>query len=139
MIYKLILDKIIKFSYLLLYTFLIFSCAPVDKYSDERGELRNNLNSQPRQDPTNYYYQQPQVPNSYQQRQPYYYQQQQQQYAPQNYGVPASRYYSNPYAIPPSNSYQRYDADQYYVPPNYYQNIESPQQQIPSSFDSPVR
>lgn len=41
-----------------------------------------------------------------------------------NYSVPASRYYSNPYAIPPSTVYQRYDADQYYVVPNAYQNVE---------------
>ncbi len=33
---------------------------------------------------------------------------------------PASRYYSNPYAIPPQNQYPYYDGDQYYVPPTYY-------------------
>lgn len=33
-----------------------------------------------------------------------------------------SRYYTNPYAIPPSPGYyQRYDVDQYYVPPMYYE------------------
>ncbi len=31
-----------------------------------------------------------------------------------------SRYYSNPYAIPPSSRYNVYDADHYYVPPSYY-------------------
>ncbi len=48
---------------------------------------------------------------------------------PQNYGYPpqyqggGSRYYSNPYAIPPATQYyQRYDVDQYYVPPTYYNN-----------------
>jgi hypothetical protein len=41
--------------------------------------------------------------------------------------VPGSRFYSNPYAVPPSNYYSYYDADQYYVPPYYQNNIE-PQQ-----------
>lgn len=36
-----------------------------------------------------------------------------------------SRYYSNPYAIPPAAGYyQRYDVDQYYVPPTYYNNSD---------------
>ena len=58
----------------------------------------------------------PQVP--YQQNYPA------QQY-PQGGG---SRYYANPYAIPPSpNYYQRSDVDQYYIPPNaYYNNNEQP-------------
>jgi hypothetical protein len=47
-------------------------------------------------------------------------------YQPYNsQGYPAaSRYYSNPYAMPPSNQYPNYDADQYYVPPAYYNNVE---------------
>jgi hypothetical protein len=39
---------------------------------------------------------------------------------------PASRFYSNPYAIPATSRYPQYDADQYYVPPTYYRNIEQP-------------
>jgi hypothetical protein len=38
---------------------------------------------------------------------------------------PASRYYSNPYASPPQNSYQYYDGDQYYRPPTAYGSGES--------------
>ncbi len=38
--------------------------------------------------------------------------------------IPGSRFYSNPYALPPSNYYPYYDADQYYVPPYYQNNIE---------------
>lgn len=64
--------------------------------------------------------------------QPYQYQQQQQPYyPPQGYGQPSyqpaaagSRFYSNPYAIPPTSSYPYYDADQYYVPPSYSANAE---------------
>lgn len=34
---------------------------------------------------------------------------------------PASRFYSNPYSIPPTNyPYQYYDSDYHYVPPTYY-------------------
>jgi hypothetical protein len=35
---------------------------------------------------------------------------------------PGSRYYANPYAIPPAGSYYqpRYDQDQHYSPPSYY-------------------
>jgi hypothetical protein len=65
-------------------------------------------------------YQQPYYPpaQQYQQPNPYYYQ-------PQNYQpqvIPGSRFYSNPYAIPPSSRYPNYDADQYYVPPTQYNN-----------------
>lgn len=41
--------------------------------------------------------------------------------------APGSRFYSNPYAIPPTTQYPYYDADQYYVPPTYYRNIEKDQ------------
>lgn len=64
-----------------------------------------------------YYYRQP--------VQPSYYQQQQQRYQPYNgQGYGGSRYYSNPYAIPPQGAYPNYDADQYYVPPTYYNNSD---------------
>jgi len=55
------------------------------------------------------------------------------QYYPQTYGSnmpyqvypnPGSRFYSNPYAIPPSPYYQQYDGDQYYVPPTYSYGME---------------
>lgn len=66
----------------------------------------------------------------YQQQQPLYNQAQRQNYyapqppiytnSPYNYQQPASRSYSNPYALPPQNQYPYYDGDQYYVPPTYY-------------------
>lgn len=70
--------------------------------------------------PPDYYYQRYQnyPPQGYQQG-----------YAPQPYGVPqgyapaqpGSRFYSNPYAMPPGGGYYNYyDSDQYYVPPTYY-------------------
>lgn len=77
-----------------------------------------------------YYYRQPAYPQAYyyppqpqpQQQQPYM----QQGYAPQPYPAQAgSRFYSNPYAFQPNGYYPNYDADQYYVPPAYYNNIES--------------
>lgn len=40
--------------------------------------------------------------------------------SPYQYTQPASRYYSNPYALPPRNVYPYYDVDQYYVPPTSY-------------------
>ena len=54
------------------------------------------------------------------------------QYYPPSYSSPpyqvypnaGSRFYSNPYAIPPSPYYQQYDADQYYVPPTYSHGME---------------
>lgn len=100
------------------------------------SRLEEKIDSRPvysPNDPTNSYYQVPSGIQQYQQNpyQPPYQQQRQQYYqqpyVPPTYAVPASRYYSNPYAIPPSTVYQRYDADQYYVPPNYYQNIERQQ------------
>ena len=88
-----------------------------------------------------YYYRQPQTyssPQGYTSPPASYYQQQQQyqgpapyyqppqQYQQQPYYTPkgGSRFYSNPYAIPASNYYPNYDADQYYVPPAYIQNNE---------------
>jgi hypothetical protein len=65
----------------------------------------------------------------YQYQQPYYPPQYQGSYYSQ--AAPGSRFYSNPYALPPSNYYPTYDADQYYVPPAYYQNTE-PQSQSPA-------
>ena len=106
---------------------IVISCAPVERveidstqrYGGGGGTVPNYGNqgyvpAQPR-----YQQQQP----YYQQQQPYYQQQQYRSPYQQNV-VPGSRFYSNPYAIPPSTQYPQYDADQYYVPPTYYQNVE---------------
>ena len=69
---------------------------------------------------------QPQYQQQMQQQMP------QQQYYPPNYASPpyqvypnaGSRFYSNPYAIPPSPYYPQYDVDQYYVPPTYSYGME---------------
>ncbi|MDX2083497.1 MAG: hypothetical protein SFV53_05890 [Rickettsiales bacterium] len=55
-------------------------------------------------------------PRQYSPVRPYYPQ------APNRY--PYSRYYSNPYALPPQNYYQYQDYDQYYIPPLPYQSYE---------------
>lgn len=81
--------------------------------------------------PPGYYYHQPgypprpvPAPTSA----PYYQQQQQNPYQ-QGYSqtAPGSRYYANPYDIPPAGNsgYNQYDADQYYVPPTRYNNNET--------------
>ncbi len=98
-----------------------------------------------------YYYRQPTYapPSPYIQPQAYqpqpYAMPPHQSYAPQPYQqIPAayyappsspqadaggSRYYTNPYAIPPSAQAPRYDGDQFYVPPIYRNNIEPQTQQ----------
>ena len=141
---------------------LLFSCASepflYDKPGFDRGEQPNVTNpSAPVKVAPDYYYRQPTypqqaMPSPYQQPVPYqqpqyYYPQQPQYYYPQQpaYYYPpvqaynpygnaggGSRFYSNPYAIAPSNQYPNYDADQYYVPPASYNNIE-PQQKAPSN------
>lgn len=87
--------------------------------------------SAPSQQPQSYYQQAPQ--GYYAQPQPYYQQAPQGYYAPQPQPyyqpqvVPASRFYSNPYAIPPANQApQYYDSDQYYAAPTYYR-ADAPQ------------
>ncbi len=83
---------------------------------------------QQQQQPTPYYAPQSSVA-PYQQQQAVY---QAQPAAQPYYAAPASqqadpgsRFYSNPYAIPPTNQpTTRYDADQFYVPPVYRNNIE---------------
>jgi len=60
------------------------------------------------------------VPQPYQQPAAVYYQPQQ----ASQVDVGGSRYYANPYAIPPSSQAARYYTDQYYVPPTYRNNIE---------------
>lgn len=83
--------------------------------SNNSGYYQGNNNGYYQGNTTNGYYQQP-----YQGRPSY---QGQQGYYPPNAG---SRFYNNPYdtAPPPSQYYQHYDADQYYVPPNYYRNYD---------------
>ncbi len=86
-------------------------------------------------------YQQP-YPAQYQQAPqpaPYYYPQQQQGYYPPASPYPpqgGSRFYSNPYAIPAATQYPYYDADQYYVPPTYYNNVEPQPQSQKNQFQS---
>lgn len=111
---------------------LIASSCIKSNNEDPAALSRNSVNV--RQNPNPYYYQPPQsgyrpyVQSAAPPAQPYY--QPPAYQAPQPYspygGPAASRFYSNPYAIPPSTKYQRYDADQYYVPPTRYNNVESP-------------
>ena len=100
---------------------LLSSC--VTKVTPEQPAVRNYQTNQQGQNP--YYYQQP----GYQR--PYYQQYQQQNYQQYNpYGNTAgSRFYSNPYAMPAAPQY--YDSDQYYVPPQYYNNGDQPQSNNP--------
>lgn len=109
-------------------TLLLASCNTYDPYLYDRPGfdygtrpvVQGNPNNPVRVAP-DYYYRQPAVrPNQY-------YQQRQQQYQPYNnygYSGGGSRYYSNPYALPPNGAYPNYDADQYYVPPTYYNNAD---------------
>ncbi len=77
------------------------------------------------------YQQAPTAPN------PYYYQQPRYNQPAPSYQQGGSRYYSNPYAIPPSAGYPNYDADQYYVPPSNYNNVEpASQARFPSGAGS---
>lgn len=126
--------------FILLGFFLASSCGSntylYDKSGFDEGILpkEQNPNGPVRVAPDYYYrqpqypYQQPYPPQPYPpQAAPYPYQQPYPPQYPQR--IPpqgGSRFYSNPYAIPPSDYYPQYDADQYYVPPTYYQNIEKP-------------
>ena len=136
-----------KILYLFLFLNIVFlsSCSR-DKYDNEtlynsvgfdQGSMPNQGSGQQKIAP-DYFYRQAQggmgggaMPNPGYQPQ---YQQQipQQQYYPPNYASPpyqvypnaGSRFYSNPYAIPPSPYYPQYDVDQYYVPPTYSYGME---------------
>ena len=136
-----------KILYLFLFLNIVFlsSCSR-DKYDNEtlynsvgfdQGSMPNSGAGQQKIAP-DYFYRQAQggmgggaMPNpgyqpQYQQQMP------QQQYYPPNYASPpyqvypnaGSRFYSNPYAIPPSPYYPQYDVDQYYVPPTYSYGME---------------
>lgn len=118
-----------------------------DYYYRQQGNYQPNQNmpyqqqyqqqpqQQMQQQPPPQQMQQQQAPQpqtqQYQQQTSYvqmpYQQPQQHQYAPPVYQAPqpGSRFYSNPYAIPPSPYYPNYDADQYYVPPAYYNGLEA--------------
>ena len=91
---------------------LIISCAN-NQTPPQPSYNQNYKNQQYKQQQ----YSAPQAPagqNYYNQPAPYYnggYQYKQQ---------PASRYYSNPYAIQQQSPYPYYDGDQYYVPPTSY-------------------
>ncbi|MBP7709553.1 MAG: hypothetical protein KA100_00600 [Rickettsiales bacterium] len=102
------------------------SCSS-ERYEDYSTPAQSPIPT-PVQNSSQYYYGQPQYQRPYQQPSPYYYPPQQPSYYPP--ATPysqqgGSRYYSNPYAIPPSTQYPNYDADQYYVPPTYYNNVET--------------
>ncbi|MBM3590031.1 MAG: hypothetical protein FJX30_01455 [Alphaproteobacteria bacterium] len=127
---------------------ILGSCGSRDKYDNE--ELYNSVGFEPGTLPANsqnpvkitpdYYYRQAQMTMGQQpQYQPPYQPQPQfqnppypTQYYPPSYSSPpyqvypnaGSRFYSNPYAIPPSPYYQQYDVDQYYVPPTYSYGME---------------
>ena len=136
----------ILYLFLLLNIVFLSSCSR-DKYDNEtlyssvgfdKGTLPNGGLGQQKIAP-DYFYRQAQggmgggyqgqgggYPPQYQQQMP------QQQYYPPNYASPpyqvypnaGSRFYSNPYAIPPSPYYPQYDVDQYYVPPTYSYGME---------------
>lgn len=108
-----------------------------DKPGFDPGAAPNNANNPnaPMKVAPDYYYRQPMYPQAAPQQ--YYPQQQQNPYQQPGYQQqvpPGSRYYSNPYAIPPSGGYYpQYDGDQYYVPPAYYNNVEP----MPQSHTKP--
>lgn len=92
--------------------------APDYFYRQAQGAMGGGAYPQPQYQPPQQFQGQPPYP---------------QQYYPQTYGSVApyqvypnagSRFYSNPYAIPPSPYYPQYDVDQYYVPPTYSYGME---------------
>ena len=142
----------ILYLFLLLNIVFLSSCSR-DKYDNEtlynsvgfdRGSMPNAGSGQQKIAP-DYFYRQAQggmgggYPPQYQQQMP------QQQYYPPNYASPpyqvypnaGSRFYSNPYAIPPSPYYPQYDVDQYYVPPTYSYGME--QSGTPTNRSNSIR
>lgn len=136
--------------FLLWFFSMFFSSCSHDKYDNET--LYNSVGFEPGSAPaldprvkysSDYYYRQAQIgggqmsgaqPMMYQGQMPaaQYQAPYPAQYYPPSYSSPpyqvypnaGSRFYSNPYAIPPSPYYQQYDADQYYVPPTYSYGME---------------
>lgn len=101
------------------FALIISSCGKTvylyDQVGFEPGERPNeNVNSNSGGPVPGYYYRSaPTYGNSY----PPQYQPAQ----PYSQRAPGSRFYSNPYDIPPSPYYpNNYDVDQYYTPPSYY-------------------
>ena len=89
--------------------FLIIFCAIIYSCSSKQDKYYENYK-------TPYQYQNQYAPT--QQYQPY---------------APNSRAYNNPYALPQQYATPYYDADQYYVPPTNYYNIENNQNSIQNS------
>jgi hypothetical protein len=122
---KIKLTLICKSILFILIEIFVVSCSVEPDYIDNSAQQRNQqYNQQPQYQqpsaPPNQYYQSPQYAPVPQQQ---YYQSQQ---VPYSYGgAPASRFYSNPYDVQPMQQYRPYyDADQYYVPPTKYNNVE---------------
>lgn len=114
--------KLITYFFTIFLVIMISSCSKNQYLYDQVGfepgaapaENRSNATGQV---PGYYYRAAPTAP-------PYY---PPQRYQPPYQQAPGSRFYSNPYAIPPAPYYPAYDSDQYYVPPSYYYGTE-PQQ-----------
>ena len=113
--YTRIYRKILPAFYAICFLLLASSCTR----NVEVSPINPIKNQQQYYSPQQQYQPQQYAPPQYQQPTPYYYQQQPIYYQPYQQVVPQSRFYSNPYAIPPSTQNQYYDSDQYYVPPTY--------------------
>ncbi|MFT6333207.1 MAG: hypothetical protein ACJAW3_001564 [Lentimonas sp.] len=99
---------------------IMSSCSSGNRREDSRptyNQQPSYNNYQNQHNSGQYYGNQPQ------QQQPYY-------GSPYQYNQPSSRYYSNPYALPPRNSQQYYDGDQYYVAPSGYNAYDQDNVQI---------
>jgi len=115
---------------LLFAAYFTSACNSGSAYTDGyRDGSSSRVNAVPAPQQNQQYYQPPYQQPVYQQPQQYY-QQPAPYYSPYQNVAPGSRFYSNPYAIPPAQySSPQYDSDQYYVPPTSYENIE--RQQVP--------
>lgn len=115
--------KLITYFFATVLMLTISSCGKPQYVYDQVGlesGTKQNENAAPNSGGAvpNYYYRNAPAAsygNPYQQQAPYYPPQQPYQQAPGG-----SRFYSDPYAIPPAAYYPTYDADQYYVPPSSY-------------------
>lgn len=91
------------------------------EYMPQNRQLQPQFQQIPQQQPYPYYA--PQVTYPYQ-PQPYYYQQDIRRYNVIQQQDAGSRFYSNPYAIPPTTQAPRFDGDQFYSPPTSQHNQE---------------